>query len=60
MCNSNESTNNCIHEILKTILVLQKQANMPECCLDTCDKNFLGGTAFIMFLAFIFKIKYGN
>lgn len=45
MCNSNESTNNCIHEILKTILVLQKQANMPECCLDTCDKNFLGGTA---------------
>ena len=40
MCN--DSTNNCIHDILKTILVLQKQANTPECCLDTCDKNFLG------------------
>ncbi len=44
MCDSNNNVcaNNCIYEILKTILVLQKQANMPECCLDTCDKNFLG------------------
>ncbi len=41
MCENN-SANNCMYEILKTILVLQKQANMPECCLDTCDKNFLG------------------
>ena len=46
MCNdSNNSTNRgCIHEILKTILVLQKEANMPECCLDTCDKKCLGCT----------------
>ena len=46
MCNdSNNSANRgCIHEILKTILVLQKEANMPECCLDTCDKKCLGCT----------------
>ncbi len=40
-----DNSNGCIHDILKTILVLQKQANMPECCLDTCDRNFLGSTA---------------
>ncbi len=44
MCDSNNSANNCIFEILKTILVLQKEANMPECCLDTCDKKCLGCT----------------
>jgi len=45
MCNeTNESVNNCIHDVLKTILILQKEANMPECCLDTCDRNFLGFT----------------
>lgn len=44
MCNSNDSANNCMYEILKTILVLQKQSAAPECCLDTCDKNFLGST----------------
>ena len=32
------------YEILKTILVLQKESNMPECCLDTCDKKCLGCT----------------
>ena len=45
MCNEdNKNTNNCMYEILKTILVLQKEANMPECCLDTCDKKCLGCT----------------
>ena len=44
MCEKNDSANNCIFEILKTILVLQKEANMPECCLDTCDKKCLGCT----------------
>ena len=46
MCNdSNNSANRgCIHEILKTILVLEKEANMPECCFDTCDKKCLGCT----------------
>jgi hypothetical protein len=45
MCNeNNKNTNNCMYEILKTILVLQKEANMPECCLDTCDKKCLGCT----------------
>ena len=45
MCERNDSANscdNCMHEILKTILVLQKQSGYTECCLDTCDKNFLG------------------
>lgn len=45
MC-ENDSAKSCIYEILKTILVLQKQASVGgECCLDTCDKNFLGGVA---------------
>ena len=45
MCNEdNKNTNNCMYEILKTILVLQNEANMPECCLDTCDKKCLGCT----------------
>lgn len=43
MCNdTNTNTNNCMYEILKTILVLQKEASMPQCCLDTCDKRCLG------------------
>ena len=45
MCGENNSANkNCMYEILKTILVLQKESNMPECCLDTCDKKCLGCT----------------
>lgn len=46
MCNNSNSSANkgCIYEILKTILVLQKEADMPGCCLDTCDKKCLGGT----------------
>ena len=45
MCGENNSANkNCMYEIVKTILVLQKESNMPECCLDTCDKKCLGCT----------------
>lgn len=46
MCNKDDSANNnnYIYEILKTILILQKESNMPECCLDTCDKKCLGCT----------------
>lgn len=45
MCNEeNNSVNNCMHDILRTILILQKEANMPESCLDTCDKKCLGCT----------------
>ncbi len=43
MCNDqNDTTNNCMYEILKTILVLQREANMPQSCLETCDKRCLG------------------
>ena len=37
MCNNSNSSANkgCIYEILKTILVLQKEADMPGCCA-TC------------------------
>lgn len=42
MNNTNNTNNNGIRDILKTILILQKEANMPEGCLDTCDKRCLG------------------
>lgn len=34
--------NNCIAEILKVILILQKGAEGYDSCLDTCDRGFLG------------------
>ena len=49
MCDRNETANNCIHEILKTILVLQREANVVDCCLDTCDKKCLGCTPSVCF-----------
>lgn len=49
MCENNENTNNCIYEILKTILVLQREANVGDCCLDTCDKKCLGCTPSVCF-----------
>ena len=49
MCDSNNSANNCIYEILKTILVLQREANIGDCCLDTCDKKCLGCTPSVCF-----------
>lgn len=42
MCNND---GNCISDILKVILVLQKNANCGESCLDTCDRGFLGCNA---------------
>ena len=33
MCDRNETANNCIYEILKTILVLQREAGgTGDCC----------------------------
>ena len=49
MCDRNETANNCIYEILKTILVLQREANVGDCCLDTCDKKCLGCTPSVCF-----------
>ena len=50
MCERDNSANNCIYEILKTILVLQKEASIgEECCLDTCDKKCLGCTPSVCF-----------
>lgn len=42
MCNDETNNCSCIAEILKVISILQKNAVCPECCLDTCDRGFLG------------------
>lgn len=45
MCNNNENNNtceSCIQEILKIIMLLQQSVCQNDCCLDTCDKGFLG------------------
>ncbi len=43
MCNNDNSNEcQCINEILKVILILQKNADCGSCCLDTCDRGFLG------------------
>ncbi len=39
---SNNSSGNCVNEILSIILVLQENA-CPDNCLDTCDRPMLGG-----------------
>lgn len=42
---NNEKCNhcdNCIADILKVILILQKNANQIDSCLETCDRGFLG------------------
>ena len=49
MCDRDETAYNCIYEILKTILVLQREANVTDCCLDTCDKKCLGCTPSVCF-----------
>ena len=33
---------NCIADILKVILILQKNSSQPDSCLETCDRGFLG------------------
>ncbi len=48
MCENNNNTNDCkcIAEILTVICILQQNANCADgCCLDTCDRGFLGCSA---------------
>ena len=40
--NNSTACNDGIRDILKTILVLQKESDIPGNCLDTCDKRSLG------------------
>lgn len=43
MCNNNNEECKCIAEILTVISILQKNATCTDtCCLDTCDRGFLG------------------
>lgn len=46
MCNNinncNNNNRNCVSEILEVILLLQRNADCDETCLDSCDKGFLG------------------
>ena len=44
MCNNNEKNTceNCIADILKVILLLQKNACGDDTCLGSCDRGFLG------------------
>lgn len=42
MNNTNNSNCDGIRDILKTILILQKETNIPGVCLDACDKRSLG------------------
>ena len=43
MCNNdNNSCENCIADILKVILLLQQSVCQNDCCLETCDRGFLG------------------
>ena len=41
MCNNSEDCK-CIFEILKTIHILQENAECNDTCLDSCDRGFLG------------------
>ena len=42
MCNNEENCNKCMAEILEVILLLQRNAECGDSCLDTCDRGFLG------------------
>lgn len=43
MCNNENNQCECISEILTVISILQKNASCTDtCCLDTCDRGFLG------------------
>ena len=43
MCNNENNTcENCIADILKVILILQQSVCQNDCCLETCDRGFLG------------------
>lgn len=47
MCNNdNNSSSNCISEILTVICILQQNATCcGDSCLDTCDRGFLGNSS---------------
>lgn len=47
MCNNEtKNDNRCIAEILTVINILQQNAECNgDCCLDTCDRGFLGCSA---------------
>jgi len=51
MCNNNETATceNCIRDILKVILILQKSTCPNDTCLETCDRGFLGQNATTFF-----------
>lgn len=52
MCNNNENNNtceSCITEILKVIMLLQQSVCQNDCCLDTCDKGYLGQNSAVFF-----------
>ncbi len=44
MCNNTDNRNceNCIADILKVIYILQQSVCPSECCLESCDRGFLG------------------
>lgn len=45
MCNNKNRDCNCIAEILTVICILQQSATCSdECCLDSCDRGFLGSS----------------
>ena len=46
MCNNENNTcENCIADILKVILILQQSVCQNDCCMETCDRGFLGNSA---------------
>lgn len=46
MCNNENNNNHCMAEILTVINILQQNAECTgDCCLDTCDRGFLGCSA---------------
>jgi len=50
MCNNENNTcENCIADILKVILILQQSVCGNDCCLETCDRGFLGQSSNLFF-----------
>ena len=50
MCNNENNTcENCIADVLKVILILQQSVCGNDCCLETCDRGFLGQSSNMFF-----------
>lgn len=50
MCNNENNTcENCIADVLKVILILQQSVCQNDCCLETCDRGFLGQSSNLFF-----------